>query len=73
MGEAVKNLPTDIRNSNPKVPWRRIAGMRDEVIHGYIVDDVELVWTVATTILPQLRADVQAILDELSSSSGGPA
>lgn len=65
MGEAVKNLTTDIRDANPQVPWTRIAGMRDKVIHDYMGVDVELVWTVATTMLDQLGHDVRAILDDL--------
>ena len=73
MGEAVKNLPATLRTSNPHIPWARIAGMRDKVIHDYFGVDVALVWTVATTMLTQLRTDVQAILDEVQSSSGGAA
>lgn len=73
MGEAVKNLPATLRTSNPHVPWARIAGMRDKVIHDYFGVDVALVWTVATTLLGQLRTDVQTILDQLQSSSGGAA
>ncbi len=35
MGEAVKNLPYDLRNEHPEVPWRDIAGLKDIVIHQY--------------------------------------
>ena len=67
MGEAVKHLPDSIREANPHVPWRRIAGMRDKVIHGYIGLDIDLVWTVATTMVSKLKDDIQAILDKLQS------
>jgi hypothetical protein len=73
MGEAVKNLPASLRSSNPHVPWARIAGMRDKVIHDYFGVDIALVWNVATTMLAKLRTDVQAILDQVQSSSGGAA
>jgi uncharacterized protein with HEPN domain len=73
MGEAVKNLPAALRTSNPHVPWARVAGMRDKVIHDYFGVDVALVWSVATTQLAQLKTDVQAILNKLQSSSGGAA
>ena len=69
MGEAVKNLPPELRDENAHVPWRRIAGMRDKVIHDYMGVDVELVWTVADSLMPQLQSDVQAILDDLKSGS----
>jgi uncharacterized protein with HEPN domain len=70
MGEAVKNLPDDLRKANPHVPWPRIAGMRDKVIHDYMGVDAELVWTVATTLLGQLKNDVQVILGNLDQGSG---
>ena len=73
MGEAVKNLPLDLREANPHVPWARIAGMRDKVIHDYMGVDSELVWTVATTLLGQLRQDVQAIVDGLEDQGSGTA
>jgi len=71
MGEAVKNLPGDLREANPQVPWARITGMRDKVVHDYMGVDSELVWTVATTQLEELRNDVQAILNGLQNQSGG--
>lgn len=36
MGEAVKNLTPELRAEHPEVPWARIAGMRDKVIHDYM-------------------------------------
>ncbi|MEI3614973.1 HepT-like ribonuclease domain-containing protein [Pseudogracilibacillus sp. SO30301A] len=35
IGEAVKNVPEEIRKMNPHVEWRKMAGMRDVMIHGY--------------------------------------
>jgi len=55
MGEAVKNLPSELRAQHPEVPWARIAGMRDKVIHDYMRVDFELVWTVATDMLEDLK------------------
>ena len=48
-----------------------ITGMRDKVVHDYMGVDSELVWTVATTQLEELRNDVQAILYGLQNQSGG--
>lgn len=71
MGEAVKNLPDDLRHANPHVPWARIAGMRDKVVHDYMGVDSELVWTVATTLMEPLKKDVRAILDGLNDAGSG--
>lgn len=56
IGEAVKNLPDDIRARHPTIEWRRIAGLRDMLIHAYFGVDLEIVWDVATNKVPDLRA-----------------
>ena len=44
IGEAVKNVPDDIKKKYPEVPWKGMAGMRDKVIHGYFGVDLKVVW-----------------------------
>ncbi len=58
IGEAAKRLSDETRDQHPRIPWRAVAGMRDKLIHGYDVVDVDQVWQTA-------HADVAALLDEL--------
>lgn len=64
IGEAVKGLSEDLRLSNPGVPWKQIAGMRDVLIHHYFGVKLETVWQVVVQHLPQLSERVQQLLNE---------
>jgi uncharacterized protein with HEPN domain len=47
IGQAVKNLSNETKSRQPEIPWRRIAGMRDKVIHGYFGVNLEIVWVLS--------------------------
>lgn len=63
IGEAASRIPEDYKAFHPEIPWRRVVGLRNRVIHEYFGVDLEIVWTVATQDLPPLRAIVQQIVD----------
>lgn len=62
IGEATKNLSPEIRDANPDIPWKRIAGMRDRGIHAYFGVDLDLGWAVVEDHLPLLLARVVELL-----------
>jgi len=54
IGEAVKQLSFDFRDSVPGVPWHQIAGMRDRLIHGYDTVNLSMVWYTVSKGVPDL-------------------
>jgi uncharacterized protein with HEPN domain len=64
MGEAVKRLSPDFRAEHPEIPWPLIAGMRDNLIHGYDIVDLDEVWRTAETDVPELLRLIEPLLPE---------
>jgi uncharacterized protein with HEPN domain len=69
IGEATKRLSNDLRSQHSQVPWRRVAGLRDVLIHDYMGVDIEAVWEVTQRNLPALKQQIQAIEKDLDAGS----
>ncbi|MCX5727375.1 MAG: DUF86 domain-containing protein [Nitrospirae bacterium] len=64
IGEAVKKLPENLRAKHSAVEWKKIAGLRDILIHEYFGLDAEIVWDIVQNKVPALDREVRTMLSE---------
>jgi uncharacterized protein with HEPN domain len=62
IGEAAKRVSAEARGALRPIDWRAICGMRDVLIHDYIGVDIDEVWNVAVSRIPELEATLQEFL-----------
>lgn len=67
LGEAVKHLSAELQRAHSGIPWRKIAGMRDRLIHGYNDIDVDELWNTAIRDVPTLLVELRRIHASLGS------
>lgn len=65
IGEAAKNVPETLRKKYPAIPWKKMAGMRDKLIHEYSGVDLEMVWKTTIEDLPSIKPIISKVLKDL--------
>ena len=66
IGEAANNLTRDFRSKTPNIEWRKIISTRNRIIHGYATVDLEIIWNITQKDLPNLKTEIEKILENLS-------
>ncbi len=52
------------RNKYPDIPWKKIAGVRDVIIHDYSGIDIDLVWEIVKKEIPVLKKQITELLEK---------
>ena len=65
IGEAAKNMPDDVRQKYPAIPWKDLAGIRDKLIHAYFGVNLEVVWLSVKEGIPEAKPVIESLLEEL--------
>ena len=62
IGEAVTGLSDSFKEEHPDIPWSKIVGMRNILIHNYFGIDMDVVWSVVEDDLPELQRYIEILL-----------
>ena len=65
VGESVKRVPQDFRDTHSQIPWKKIAGITDIISHAYEDLAYEVLWDALEMNFPDLLSDLKGILSEL--------
>lgn len=62
IGEAVKNIPANVKDKYPDIEWKKIAGLRDILAHEYFGIDLEILWDIIENKMPELKKEISHLL-----------
>jgi uncharacterized protein with HEPN domain len=65
IGEATKHIPTDIKRKHREISWKRMAGMRDKLIHEYFGVDHQILWDTSKIDLPASKPLLEQLIAEM--------
>lgn len=62
VGEAASDVSEDYRKGHPDVPWKKMVGLRNRLIHGYFDVNYDIVWDTVVSDLPPLITEMEKLL-----------
>ncbi|BEQ14453.1 HepT-like ribonuclease domain-containing protein [Desulfoferula mesophila] len=62
IGEASARMPEAYKLAHPDIPWHKMSGMRNRLVHGYAEVDMSLVWDTVQNDLPPLETSLGGLL-----------
>lgn len=63
VGEAVKNISSEYKDKHNSIEWKRIAGLRDKIIHDYFSVDWNIVWDITQNRIPELKDKIEELIN----------
>lgn len=70
IGEASKNVPIEVQEKYPEIPWKKMYGLRNLISHEYFGIDYEMIWEISKNNLPQNRLDLLEIIKNEKAQGG---
>ncbi len=65
IGEAAKSIPANVKEKYPNIEWKKIAGLRDILVHEYFGIDLEVLWDIIENKLPLLKKQIKRVLKDV--------
>ena len=67
--ESSQRLSSEIKATEPQMPWRELAGFRNVIVHGYMGIDLPAVWVVVERDLPLLAEAIDRMIARLGTQA----